>query len=95
MPRAGHFRANAAIASPKESGSITFDVWVHAGTIPTVAHTITASAKPTLTTSQLNDSASTMSGWTTAFSAGDWVVINVDSATTTTLATLSLPLDWT
>lgn len=95
MPRSGHWRTSPAILAPKESGSIVFDIWVRSGAVPTVTQTITASAKPTLSSAQINDTASSMSGWTTAFSAGDWVVINVDSVTSLTLATLALPLDWT
>jgi len=94
MPAAGHWRA-AKIIAPSASGSCVFDVWQRSGAVPTVTQSITASAKPTLTTSQLADPASTLSGWTTAFSANDWVVINLDSVTSLTNVTLVLYFDWT
>jgi len=95
MPRAGHFRSSPAIVAPNESGSIVFDIWVRNGALPTITQTITASAKPTLTSSQFNDTASAMTSWITAFGAGDWVTVNVDSVTSLTLAILALPIDWT
>lgn len=95
FPRAGHFRSSPGIIAPRESGSIVFDIWVRNGALPTVTQSITASAKPTLTTSQFNDTASAMTSWVTAFGAGDWCVINVDSVTSLTLAILYLPIDWT
>lgn len=94
MPASGHWRA-AKIIAKDASSSAVFDVWVRSGNVPTVTQTITASAKPTLTSAQLADPASTLSGWTTAFSANDWVGINLDSVTTATLLVLTLYFDWT
>jgi len=74
------------------SGSIVFDIWKKAfatGSIPTVANTITASAKPTLTATFAATS-STLTGWTTTFVAGDQFLINVDSVTTLVQAELCL-----
>jgi hypothetical protein len=74
------------------SGSIVFDIWKTAfstSAIPTVANTITASAKPTLTTA-FGATSSTLTGWTTSISAGDELLINVDSVTTLKQATLQL-----
>lgn len=56
------------------------DLWkdTYANYPPTVADTITASAKPTLTTAaKYTDS--TLTGWTTSVTAGDIIKINVDS----------------
>lgn len=74
-----------------QSGSIVVDIWkdVYANVPPTVADTITASAKPTLSTAQSNQD-TTLTGWTRAFAAGDWLRFNVDSITTVTRVTVSL-----
>lgn len=73
------------------SGSCVLDIWkdVHANYPPTVADTITASAKPTLSSATHSEDG-TLTGWTTSFSAGDWFVVNVDSASTLTVITLAL-----
>ncbi len=73
------------------SGSIVVDVWkdTYANFPPTVLDTITASAKPTLSTAQKNEN-TTLTGWTTSVTDGDWLGFNVDSATTVTRVTLSL-----
>ena len=73
------------------SGSIQLDLWkdVHANYPPTVADTITASDKPALSAAIVGQS-STLTGWTTAIAAGDWIFVNVDSATTITQITFCL-----
>lgn len=73
------------------SGSIVVDIWKdsYANFPPTVADTITASAKPTLSSAQKSED-STLTGWTTSLAAGDVLEINVDSATTITKAYLDL-----
>jgi len=73
------------------SGSIVVDIWkdTYANYPPTVADTITASAKPTLS-SATKAQDSTLTGWTTAIAAGDTLRFNVDSAATVTRVTLSL-----
>jgi hypothetical protein len=45
-----------------------------------VGDTITASAKPTVTTATKAES-STLTGWTTSITAGDELYVNVDSVT--------------
>lgn len=74
-----------------QSGSIVVDIWkdTYANYPPTVADTITASAKPTITTATKGQS-STLTGWTTAIAAGDTLRFNVDSITTCQRVTLSL-----
>lgn len=66
-----------------QSGSIVIDIWkdTYANYPPTVADTITASAKPTLSAATKAED-STLTGWTTAIAAGDVLGFNVDSATT-------------
>lgn len=73
------------------SGSIQFDLWVdsHDNYPPTVADTITASAKPLLS-SAISGQSSALTGWTTLIRAGSWLFVNVDSCTTIMQATLCL-----
>jgi hypothetical protein len=72
------------------SGSCVFDVWKSAS-FPTVANTITASAKPTLT-SATNTSSTTLTGWTTSINSGDIIGWNLDSVSTLTRAILQLTI---
>lgn len=74
-----------------QSGSIVVDVWkdTYTNFPPTVADTITASAKPTLSSAQKSED-STLTGWTTSLSAGDIIEVNVDSASTVTKVMLDL-----
>jgi len=83
----------AARLQSNESGSIVIDLWkdTYANLSPTVADTITASAKPTLS-SAIKSQDTTLTGWTTAIAAGDWIRVNVDSVTTCTRVTLSLTI---
>lgn len=76
-----------------QSGSCVVDIWkdTYANYPPTIADTITASAKPTLSSAQKNED-STLTGWTTSVSAGDTFVFNVDSATTVTRVTVVLEI---
>ena len=76
------------------SGSITFDVWKSNAAVPTNANSITASAKPTLTTAQRATS-TTLTGWTTGVAADDVFGFEVESATTITKATLILVIEQT
>jgi hypothetical protein len=64
------------------TGSVQFDLWkdTYANYPPTLADSITASAKPALTSATKAQS-STLTGWTTALNAGDVIRINVDSVT--------------
>lgn len=64
--------AGAALA-----GSIVIDVWKASG-IPTVANTITAAAKPTLSSASTSLD-STLTGWTTGITAGDRFIGKIDS----------------
>lgn len=86
---------NATITSSTlvcdQSGSIVLDLWrdTYANYPATVADTITASAKPTLSASTKAQD-TTLTGWTTALTAGDILRVNVDSASTVTRCTLSL-----
>lgn len=72
------------------AGSIVIDLWkeTYANLPATVADTITASAKPTLSTAQTSEDTS-LTGWTRAFAVGDWITVVVDSAATLKQVTLS------
>ncbi len=74
-----------------QSGSIVLDLWVdtYGNFPPTVADTITASAKPTLSSAQKTTD-STLTGWTKALTAGKYILANVDSASTLEKAVLTL-----
>lgn len=81
----------ASIDSATTSGSIVIDIWTdtQANFPPTVGDTITASAKPTITTSTKGQS-STLTGWTTAQTAGRWIYFNVDSVTSLKMVAITL-----
>jgi hypothetical protein len=74
-----------------QSGSCVIDIWkdTYANYPPTVADTITASAKPTISAATKSQDA-TLTGWTTSISAGDILGFNVDSASTVTRVHLIL-----
>jgi hypothetical protein len=74
-----------------QSGSIVIDVWkdTYANYPPTVADTITASAKPTLSAATKSQD-TTLTGWTVTVAADDVLGFNVDSATTVQWAQLTL-----
>jgi hypothetical protein len=79
---------------PATAGSIVVDIWkdTYTNYPPTVADTITAAAKPTLTGVNKNED-STLSGWVKTFAAGDVLGFNVDSATTVTKVSLTLEFE--
>jgi hypothetical protein len=74
-----------------QTGSAVIDIWkdTYANYPPTVADTITASAKPTLS-SAVKTKDTTLTGWTTSVSAGDILAFNVDSITTIQRLTISI-----
>lgn len=74
-----------------QSGSIVVDIWkdTYANYPPTVADTITASAKPTISSATKSEN-TTLTGWTTSIAAGAILGYNVDSITTCQRVTVSL-----
>lgn len=82
---------NSATLLADQSGSIVIDLWkdVYANYPPLVGDTITASAKPTLSTAT-NSQDTTLTGWTKTINAGDIIRVNVDSAATVTRVLLAL-----
>lgn len=91
IPFAGTIVAVRQLAD--QSGSIVVDIWkdTYANYPPTVADTITASAKPTISSATKSQD-TTLTGWTTAVAAGDILGFNVDSASTVTRVTVSLTI---
>jgi len=74
-----------------QSATAVIDIWkdTYANFAPTVADTITAAAIPTITAAIKSQDA-TLTGWTTAITAGDILRFNVDSNDTAERITLSL-----
>lgn len=74
-----------------DAGTVTFDIWKAAtGTaIPTVSNTITASAKPALSTGTAIHSTS-MTGWTTTVAANDIFGIQLNTVATAKYAEIDL-----
>lgn len=79
-----------------QSGSIVVDIWKdsYANYPPTGADSITASAKPTITTATKSIDA-TLTGWTTSITAGQTLRFNVDSCTSIARVTLTLKVSLT
>lgn len=77
------------LANP--SGSIVVDIWkdTYANFPPTVADTITASAKPTIS-SGVKYEDTTLTGWNKSIAAGDVLYFNVDSCTSITTVSVIL-----
>jgi hypothetical protein len=61
-----------------QNTNTTLDIWKTNNAIPTVANTITGTAKPSLSAQQLNGSTG-LTGWTVGVTAGDVFILNVDS----------------
>jgi hypothetical protein len=92
VPFAGTL-TSARVLSP-QTGSLVLDVWkdTYANHPPTVADSITASAKPTL--SGANKALdTTLTGWTTAIAAGDVFVVKVDSCSGIQSVSLQLTVE--
>ncbi len=74
-----------------QTGSVVVDIWkdTYANFPPTVADTICAAAKPTITANNKYTD-STLTGWTTSIAANDILAFNVDSVISITRLTISL-----
>jgi len=74
-----------------QTGSIVVDIWkdTYANFPPTGADSITASAKPTIS-SGVKAQDAVLTGWTKTITAGDILAYNVDSVTTIRRATVTL-----
>lgn len=89
MPYAGTITAARIFADA--AGSIVFDIWKcsYANFPTSASDSICASAKPTLS-SAVKSQDTTLTGWTTAFAAGDILTFNVDSTSGIVRVLLSL-----
>ena len=73
------------------STTTVIDVWKRNNAIPTITDSITAGAKPALTSAQLATS-TTLTGWTTSVSPDDVFLLYVDSNTVATYISLELDI---
>lgn len=75
------------------SGSIVIDIWkdTYANYPPTVADTITAAAKPTIS-GAIKSEDTTLTGWDTTVNAGDVFGFKIDSVATITKIILELTI---
>lgn len=82
---------NSVTLLANQTGSIVIDIWkdTYANYPPTVADSICASAKPTITSSNKSTD-STLTGWTTTINSGDVLYFNVDSCNAITNCVLIL-----
>lgn len=97
MPVAGTIVGWRAVLRPitgESVGSVGLDVWKKAATggWPTNSDSITASAKPSITTATENAS-TTLTGWTTSVAAGDKIALEVESVTNAYAITLSVDVE--
>lgn len=76
-----------------QSGSIIVDIWKnsYSNYPPLIGNSITASAKPTISSS-IKAQSSTLTDWVTSISAGDILRFNVNSITDCQRVTLTLKL---
>ena|GEM_PF-2145690 len=74
-----------------QSGSAVVDIWkkAYASLPATIADTITASAKPTLSAA-LKYQDATLTGWTKTIAAGEYLYFKLDSSSTIMALTVSL-----
>lgn len=79
------------VSEPRITCSAVIDIWKSSSETPTVSDTITASAKPTLSSATAHTD-TTLTGWTKTGSANDYLTINVDSATDCRNLTLEIVL---
>jgi len=79
------------------AGTITFDLWgaAYASFPPTVANTITGSAKPLIGSSARQAQSSALTGWNTSLVATQTLIANIDACATIKRATLILEINKT
>jgi hypothetical protein len=83
-----------SIVASGVSPTCTIDVWkIASGTaLPTVANTITAAAKPQLTTGNAASS-TTLTGWTTSVAAGDIFAVKIDAVNAATFINFVMKIE--
>jgi len=73
------------------SGSCVLGIWKKVTFPPLEANTIAGSEKPTLSSDQTNNDTN-LTTWNTAITAGDWIAVKVESASTLTKIMLSIDI---
>lgn len=83
----------ATIDSENTTSSATVDIWkdTDANYPPTVADSIVASAKPTLSSAK-KSSDSTLTGWNKTVTAGDWLAFRLDTVSGATRVNVQLEI---
>jgi hypothetical protein len=81
----------ATVLTRGGTGSCVIDVWkdTYANYPPTIADTITASAKPTVSAG-IKSQDSTLTGWNTTVSAGDVMIFKLESSSVFTFVEVRL-----
>lgn len=84
------------LLSDTASGSIVIDIWkdTYTNYAPTIADTIVAAAKPTIT-SAIKSKDTTLTGWSKTLTADDVLYFNIDSVTTKKWVNVILLVDRT
>jgi len=79
------------------AGTITFDLWgvAYASFPPSVANTITGSAKPLIGSSARKGQSTTLTGWNTTIGATQTLIANIDACAAIKRATLILEINKT
>lgn len=82
---------NSVTMLADQTGSIVVDIWkvAYASYPPTISNTITASAIPTISSSNKSQD-TTLTGWTVSVSSGDTIRFNVNSCSSITRLNLVL-----
>lgn len=82
-----------AMIGDQAAGSMVVDIWKTAyPTVPTVANTITAAAKPSLVAQQVNKATSVPTWTAVQIAENDILAFHIDTAAVNTRVTLSLSI---
>ena len=92
FPTAGTI-SNVTVLTSGGTGSCVVDIWqdTYANYPPTVADTLTAAAKPTIS-SGIKYTNSTLTGWNTTINSGNVLAINLDSTSTFNVVSVYLEI---
>jgi hypothetical protein len=81
----------AARLAASDTGSIQVDIWKESyANLPPDDNDSITNVTPLVISSGLKTEDTTLDGWTTAISAGDWLAFNVDTIATFTQVTVTL-----
>jgi hypothetical protein len=85
---------SVTVMGDDSNGSCVIDIWKKSTYPPTVADTITASDKPTISANRLKVD-TILTGWDTDVSEGDYLVFHLDSTGTFKRITIQLTIETT